>query len=91
MYMYATMYAGVHVYVCGCVGVCVSVYTYELIYYNVLYIWGILLRYGGGGGGTVVSVYIFLFFMFCFSMIFCNKIFLYNKKIISSDHSDEND
>ena len=32
---------------------------------------------GGGGGGTVVSVF-FVFFMFCFSMIFCNKIFLYN-------------
>ena len=29
-----------------------------------------------GGGGTVV----FVFFMFCFSMIFCNKIFLYKKK-----------
>ena len=36
------------------------VYTYVHIYIlYVLYIWGILLCYGGGGGGTVVSVYSF--------------------------------
>ena len=44
--------------------------------------YGVFCYVMGGRGGTVVSVYsfcFFVFFMFCFSMIFCNKIFLYKK------------
>ena len=51
----------------GCMYMCVGVWEFVCLHihtnlYNilyVLYIWGILLRYGGGGGGTVVSEYIF--------------------------------
>ena len=48
----------------------------------------------GGGGGAQVSFFsyyrrppqisLFAYFMFCFSMIFCNKIFLYKKKLYGS-------
>ena len=63
--MYVTMYACMHLCMCIYVGVwelvCMYIHTYLYILY-VLYIWGILLCYGGGGGregGTVVSVYSF--------------------------------
>ena len=66
------------VYVCRDVGVyvwgggvgvgayvCMYIHTYLYILY-VLYIWGILLCYGGRGGGTVVSVYSFVFYVLLF-------------------------
>ena len=89
MYVCMLLCMLVCIYVCVCVWVslCVCIYirTYIYILY-VLYIWGILLCYGGGGGGTtVVSVYsICILYMFCFSMIFCNKIFLYKNTTTDS-------
>ena len=46
---------------CMCIWVGVGAYVqciYIRITLYVLYIWGILLGYGGGGGGTVVSVFL---------------------------------
>ena len=45
--------------------------------------YGVFCYVMGGGVGYLqlytVSVYSFCIFMFCFSMIVCNKIFLYKK------------
>ena len=48
-----------HVYECGCVGVCVYVYTYVLLYIICFVHMGYFVMLWGGGGGTVVSVYSF--------------------------------
>ena len=76
--MYVTMYACMHL----CMYVWVGVRAYVCMYIHT-YLYILMFRTYGGGGGTVVSVYSFCIFMFCFSMIFCNKIFLYIRDVMS--------
>ena len=77
---YVCLYAFIHVYVSLCV--CIYIHTYIYIYIICFVHMGYFVMLWGGGG-TVV----FVFFMFCCSMIFCNKIFLYNKNWKSSAQS----
>ena len=61
--MYVCVYAGMYV----CAYLCMYDYYEHMYLYilYVLYIWGILLCYGGEGG-TLVSVYNFVFYVLLF-------------------------
>ena len=63
-----------------CMLVCIYACVYGWVWVCFVYMGYFVMLWGGGG--TVVSVYSFCIFMLCFSMIFWNKIFLYNNTAI---------